>query len=179
MRPVENITPPKLERTAERKPFQETISVPIPDKGLIDIKIDDNNLWDGPLKFRFDTGGYGGYKKDIVKCQKSAIEYYYCGFLQYYDTIVRSNMTEHFVYFKWVDEKPIGTKVSSDLTIYIYPPPIKVKEAVAALQLKLRGKGPVPETAQLSPLAPPPTGGDADAVAVSSDPPTGPQPPPP
>jgi hypothetical protein len=65
------------------------------------------------------------------------------------------------------------------LTIYIWPAPIRKKiSAVTPEEPKgnKEGSTTVPDKAQLSPLAPPP-GGDGDAL--SSDPPTGPQPPPP
>jgi hypothetical protein len=136
-----------------------------------DFKISEDNRWDGPLTFGFD--------RNFLKCQKLAVEYYYCGFLQYYDYIVRSDMMDHVVYFKWVDKEE-ENRVSSQLTIYIWPAPIRKKiSAVTPEEPKgnKEGSTTVPDKAQLSPLAPPPSGGDGDSL--SSDPPTGPQPPPP
>ncbi len=138
-----------------------------------DFKISEDNRWDGPLTFGFDG--------NFLKCQKLAVEYYYCGFLQYYDYRVRSNMMDHTVYFKWVDEEK-GNKVTSELTIYIWPAPLREKVAVSLQSpdpyVSGEGLTTAPGKAKLSPLAPPPTGGDG-GDAVASDPPTGPQPPPP
>ena len=133
------------------------------------LKLDDEHRWDGPLKFALDP--------NFLKCQKLAIESYYVGFLQYYDTIVRSGMIEHAVYFQWKDwkDEEKDKKICSQLTIFIWPAPIRKKISPFQHKKSNGGLAALPEKAQLSPLAPPPDGG-SDAT---SDPPTGPQPPPP
>jgi len=46
--------------------------------------------------------------------QRYELEFYLCGWLQYYDEIIRSNGVDHAIYFEWS---------SQNVVVYLYPAP--------------------------------------------------------
>jgi hypothetical protein len=52
------------------------------------------------------------------KVQRQRYEDFCCGFLAFYDEIVRGGLTDHTIYFVWCEK---GTEIK----MYLYPPPKK------------------------------------------------------
>lgn len=70
------------------------------------------NMWDRYSPAAFHVKSF----KDFTIQQKTSFEFYLCGWLQYYDQVVRNNRIDHTIHFKWTDQ---------EVFIYIYPPPAK------------------------------------------------------
>jgi len=52
--------------------------------------------------------------QNFTQEQRNELEFYLCGWLQYYDEISRSAGIDHKIYFEWSDH---------DVVVYIYPAP--------------------------------------------------------
>src|SRR4051812_35055161 len=64
--------------------------------------VDDENQWAD-----FPAPGFS-------QGQRNELEFYFCGWLQYYDEIIRSNGIDHKIHFEWNDLKVV---------VYLYPAP--------------------------------------------------------
>jgi hypothetical protein len=74
--------------------------------------------------------------------QKNEVEFYLCGWLQYYDEIIRGNSVDHYIHFQWSDK---------NVEVYTYPAPDRTP-----LSPKKVGTPPSTTSDPKSPTAPPP-----------------------
>jgi hypothetical protein len=84
-----------------------------------------------------EWGVYEAY--DFKDEQKNELEFYFCGWLQYYDEISRNNGIDHKIHFEWSDH---------DVVVYIYPAPGSSLNPITA--------PPATTSDPKSPTAPPP-----------------------
>jgi hypothetical protein len=101
-----------------------------PYKSLKEIEKEEN-LWDTyPVQ-------------DFSPAKKESFTFYFCGWLQYYDEIVRNNAIDHTLHFKW-------DKGKGEVEVYICPRPRKVHEDPETCPPASNSSDPIP------PKAPPP-----------------------
>ena len=69
---------------------------------------------------RWDTYSTKNFSKDPAKreVQMNEFIYYFCGYLQYYDQVVRGGFIDHSLYLDW-DSKP------GHVVVYIDPMPVR------------------------------------------------------
>ncbi len=93
-------------------------------------------IWD-----TYSAEQLGGKKMDDFSDeQKTAFEFYVCGWLQYYDEITRNGAIHHLLYFKWK---------FTDVDVYIAPKPDDAKSPITSPSGS-------PTSDPKSPTAPPP-----------------------
>jgi len=85
-------------------------------------------------------------KKDEFEREKDSFIHYFCGYLEYYDQVVRSGFINHSIYFDWDSEK-------DKVTVYIDPKPVtKVEQP----ELTLTATAPSGGSDPIPPKTPPP-----------------------
>ena len=120
-------------------------------------KYDNKHLW-----VRYDLPHKWNEK------QQREYQIFCSGWLQYYDMIVRSNLVDHLIYFKWS---------STSVSVFLSPPPIKKKKPQQP-KLTVPGKAAPQELSATAPVA---TAENETVAGVDDqvDPPRVPPPPPP
>jgi hypothetical protein len=92
----------KRGRKPDEPDVQKAYKVYSNDQELRKQLVDGDNVWDVYPAQNFNDA------------QKNELEFYLCGWLQYYDEISRSAGIDHQIHFDWSDH---------DVVVYIYPAP--------------------------------------------------------
>ena len=80
---------------------------------VLDPKIkNEDHKWD-----TYSTKNFSN-DPDKLKEEQNSFKYYFCGYLQYYDQVVRGGFVDHSLYLDWDSE-------SGKVVVYIDPMPVK------------------------------------------------------
>lgn len=94
---------------------------------------------------------WGAYEaKGLSKAEKASFVYYFCGYLQYYDYVVRGNFINHALYFHWNDKE-------GEVVVYIDPKPVReiIKPSIGEAALTAQ-QGSGVSSDPVAPKSPPP-----------------------